>query len=278
MEEGMNPQTVDNSTADVSASAQPADSITSVMDAMGSNTEPEAAPATGEKAEGNKEESQTAENPGWMAQLRGEHKDNVDFMKQLSKFKTLDDLAKSYSELEKKLGTSVSIPGENSSAEEIKAFYQKLGVPEDASGYDLPQDGQAYKDIAFNNNLTVAQAKNVFSSIAEIGKQALAQNAENLKAIGAQTQKELESEWGKDYQTNLELVKRGISDYGGSELSAKLKASGLIYDKQIVKMFAALGKMNSEATVSTKGTAGGDGYVASKDGGTFNYDMSFINR
>lgn len=280
MDDVMNPQTVDNSTptADVSASSQPAESITSVMDAMGSNTEPGATPdAAGNTADGNKEQAQNAELPGWMAQLHGESKANADFMKQLSKFKNLDDLAKSYSELEKKLGSSVNIPGEDASDEEKKAFYSKLGVPENAEGYTFGDENSAHlKELAFKHNLTRSQAEGVFGELSEIGKATMKQNAENLKAIGAQTQKELEAEWGKDYQANVQLVKRGIADYGGKSLSEKLNASGLIYDKQIIKMFAQLGKMNAEAGSTSHGTAGGDGYKSTKDGGTFDYKMDFI--
>ena len=46
-----------------------------------------------------------------------------------------ESLIKSYTELEKKLGTMISVPNENSDAESKQKFNRAIGVPDNASEY-----------------------------------------------------------------------------------------------------------------------------------------------
>ena len=275
METEQNPETQGNSTA-MDDTANKAESITSVMDAIGGSTEPNGEPAknSGENPEGKKETDDKPENPKWMAQLGKDTLENADIAKQLSKFKSIDDLGKSYSELEKKLGNTVTIPGENASDEEKTAFYQKLGRPESADGYSIEgEDIKPFKEAAFKHNLTDAQAHGMFELLTGLGKEAIQKNAENLQKIGSETDAKLREEWGNEYQPNLQYLKKAISTYGGNALGAKLKASGLLYDYDVVKMLSAIGRASAESTTVTKGAGGKEEYVSSRDGGTFNYNM-----
>jgi hypothetical protein len=56
---------------------------------------------------------------------------------KLARFKTENDLGKSYLELEKRLGASVVLPGKNAKPEDVEAFYEKLGRPKSPDGYEL---------------------------------------------------------------------------------------------------------------------------------------------
>lgn len=276
METEQNPE-AGNSSVDVSAGSNPpAESITDIMNTMGTDPKPDAEPAkSGDNAEGKPEETHKAETPKWMAQLDGESQKDEALIKQLSKFQNIGDLAKSYSALEKKMGSSINIPSDEAAAEEVNAFYQKLGKPESADGYSIQDDKAGpYRELAFMNNLTDKQAKGMFEGLAQIGAAAEKQTAENLNKIAQESDQLLHKEWGNEYGTNLEFLKRGIAAYGGNALGAKLKASGLIYDADIVKMFALLGRQAAESTSSTKGAGNGmKDYVPSSEGGLFNYDM-----
>ncbi len=55
----------------------------------------------------------------------------------------VDDLAKSYCELERHLGGSVKIPDESADDAEIARFRQALGVPENPDGYELQLDEES---------------------------------------------------------------------------------------------------------------------------------------
>lgn len=270
MENTQNPAPQGNSTQ-VDVSAGKAESLTDIMNTL-NTSEPAPEPNNGDNGKGTNEVDQKPENPKWMAQLDGESLKNEDLVKQLSKFQNIGDLAKSYSALEKKMGSSINIPDENAAAEEIAAFYAKLGRPESADGYSIADEkAKQFRDIAFMNNLTDKQARGMYDALAQMGAAAVQASQEEQIRKAQESDAQLKAEWGKDYATNLEFLKRGIAAYGGNSLGAKLQNSGLLYDVDVVKMFALLGRQTSEATATTKGTSGGSDYLASRDGGMFNY-------
>lgn len=272
METGQNPKP-GNSNVDVSADK--AESLSDIMNTMDADPKPEATPddKTDGKDEGKKDSDQVADTPKWISQLDEESRNDADFIKQLSKFQKIGDLAKSYSQLEKKLGNSVNIPSSDAGAEELAAFYQKLGRPESADGYSINDEkAKPFRDLAFMNNLTDAQAKGIYEGLEKMGAELMQSNADQMARTVKESDNVLHSEWGKDYSKNLEFLKRGIATYGGNALGAKLKATGLLYDVDVIKMFAKLGRMSAESTASTKGSGGGmSDYVSTSDGGRFNY-------
>lgn len=272
--EGQNPE-MGNSQDDVSAENKPAESITDVMNAMNGDPKPDEKPGdNGDKSDGKPETVQNQDNPKWMAQLDGEALKDADFIKQLRKFQNIGDLARSYSNLEKKMGSYVNIPSEESGEEELNAFYQKLGKPESADGYSIKDEKAGpFKELAFKTNLTDKQATVMFEGLAQIGKDAAKAMNDDLAKMAQESEKALKEEWGNDYNKNLEFLKRGIAAYGGKSLGQKLTASGLIYDADIVKMFASLGKMNSESTATSKGAGGRTEYQSTANGGHFDFGI-----
>mgnify|MGYP003301338703 CR=1 FL=1 len=123
--------TQDNSTMDAgTADNNAAESLMSTIDSVSPGSEPETKPGNGENVNGDNAEGDNApkevQAPAWTQQLPEEMRNNKDVMAQLTKFAKIGDMAKSYSELESKLGKSLVQPGENASAEEVQAFYEKL--------------------------------------------------------------------------------------------------------------------------------------------------------
>ena len=55
----------------------------------------------------------------------------------LKDFKTPADLAKSYVNTKEKIGSMVSIPGEDADVETRSKFYTRIGRPENIDGYDF---------------------------------------------------------------------------------------------------------------------------------------------
>jgi len=84
----------------------------------------------------------------WGAQLSKELKENKDAVKALAKFEDISSLASSYIELEKKLGSMHTLPGEKATKEELDAFYKKLGKPDAADKYGFKQEWDAEKRFA----------------------------------------------------------------------------------------------------------------------------------
>lgn len=226
-------------------------------------------------ADGNTGDKGTQQNPAWFSQI-GDITKDAGAAEKLAKFEKLGDLAKSYLELEGKLGSSIVKPGENASAEETEAFYRKLGKPETADKYSISGDeAKMFREMAFKNNLTDDQAKALYQSLQEVGQNALAQQKAVFVQQAQQTQAALQKEYGNDYANKIELLKRGIATYGGQNMGAKLQAAGLLGDYDVVKLFINLGQISAEAGTQIKNNGNIDGYKSIRDGGHLSFGKDF---
>ena len=211
------------------------------------------------------------QRPAWMEQIGDITKDEG-AAEKLAKFAKVSDLGKAYLELEGKLGNSIVKPGENASAEEIETFYKNLGKPESADKYSIEGDeAKAFRELAFKNNLTDTQAKALFQSLKEVSQNALEQQKVAFETQAQETQTALRKEYGNDYDTKIEMLKRGVATYGGPKMAAKLQASGLLADYEIVKMFINLGEMSAEAGSPGNTNGKTDDYKTIGEGGTFSF-------
>ena len=269
MEESV--ETGNSATTQGTADTNAAGSIEGIMSNM-AGVQPEAKPGNGENAEGSKEsQAGAADLPAWTSQLNDEVRNNPDIMKQLSKFGKISDLAKSYSELESKLGKSIVRPGKDASDKEKEAFYQALGKPKSADKYGIDDDNAGlFKEIAFKNNLTDEQAKQLYTAFQEVGRNAIAQAQAQKAATAKATDDALRAEWGNSYNAKITMLQRGVNTYGGKALGEKLKNSGLLFDADVIKMFVKLGEEAADAQTSGK-TAGGESYKPTSEGGQFSW-------
>lgn len=262
------------------ATSQPASTVTleSGMAGMLKSNEPGEEPTnngSGDNSKGSETGTQTndqGENkPAWTSQLLKEISGNADYMKRLTKFENISDLAKSYAELEGKLGNSLTKPGKDATAEEVNAFYEKLGKPKDANGYSVnDEQAGALKQLAYENNLTDEQLTGLYEGLKKIGLQ----SAENMQAARQRLLKEtdeaLHKEYGNKYSEKIALMQRGIKNYGGVELGTMLDNAGVLYHPAIVKLFIQLGELSAEAGTVSRGAGGGnDGYKTAAEGGYF---------
>ena len=235
-------------------------------------------PAGGENDAGSKNAADgkgasEAKHPAWMAQLGNVEAEKAE---KLSKFEKIGDLANNYLELEKKLGSSLVKPGDDASDEEREAFYRALGKPESADKYSIEGDNaEMFRKMAYENNLTDEQAKTFYKALLDVGNNAIAQQKAAFDAQAKDTQAALQKEYGKDYPTKIEMLKRGVAAYGGEKMGAKLQQAGLLGDYDVVKMFILLGEQSAEAGSpgNTKGKA--DGYKSIADGGHLSFGNDF---
>lgn len=275
--EGQNPATGNSQTTEGSAAAnsQPAANATleSAMASMVESNEPGAEPTNnGEKAKGSENTTQTdnAEKPAWTSQLQKEVSDNADLMKRLNKFTNISDLAKSYAELEGKIGNSIVKPGKDATEAELNDFYEKLGRPKDANGYSVNDEkSQFLREIAFANGITDKQFSGLVDGLNKFGEQftqnVKAQQAQMLKA----TDEAMHKEYGNKYSEKVAFMQQGIRAYGGKELGQVLSNAGLLYHPAIVKLFISLGEQNAEASTVNRGASGTPNYKSNAEGGIF---------
>jgi hypothetical protein len=190
---------------------------------------------------------------GWLPQ-------ELQMEPSLKNFDSLDKLAKSYVHLVKHMGVDADqimrFPKEGDTSG-YDSIYQRLGKPESAQNYELPEsDGiDQYKEIAHQLNLTQDQA----SAVWDLYQQTIQNQAEQEQQSWQQTQaeyhQELQREFGKNAAQEFEFAKRAFTQFSDQEASELMDSTGLGNHPSIVKLFARIGRVLSE-----------DGMLGPKDG------------
>lgn len=262
-----------------------ANDITNIMGGMSDSAKPETKPNGNEgdagqgKSDNDNGKGSEVQHPAWMNQINSELIKDAEKAGKLSKFEKLSDLASAYLEAEGKLGSSIVKPGENASDEERRAFYTALGVPDAADKYSIEgDDAKMFRELAYNNNLTDEQAKSLYASLQKVGQNALDAQKAAFAQQAQDTQAALQKEYGKDYQTKIEMLRRGVTTYGGKNMGAKLQQAGLLGDYDVVKMFILLGEQSAEAGSpgNTKGKT--EGYKSIEEGGKLSFGDFFTKK
>ncbi len=180
-------------------------------------------------------------------------------------WQTADDVIKGYTELEKTVGGRVKMPTPESSAEEIRAFYQKTGCPENPEGYEIavPEEmagmrdegiESAIKQIAYDQGVS----KQAFESIVKGYYDKINADMQAGRNAG---EKALKEEFGDKYDEQVGIAQRFCKEACSQEFRDLLEASGLGNNPVFVKEFISLGRKTMADTL-IKGTVSGD---ASKD-------------
>ncbi len=136
-------------------------------------------------------------------------------------------LLQSYMELEKKLGSMVRIPNDDSSDDERRAFNQKMGVPAKAEDYQVeikddllaldPQVNQRLYDLGFTN----AQVQAVYDLAAEKVLPVIYELAQDYEATRQRVA--LENHFGG--KERFEQVAHQITTWAKQNVSAELMAA-----------------------------------------------------
>ena len=208
--------------------------------------------------------------PDWMTSVPKEFRDD----KALWKHEDFSSYLKESRENSDKLAgfdpeKVVNIPGDDASDEDREAFYQKLGKPESAEGYELddpgfpeglPRDEELeglIKQWAHEANMPADALKSLVGEynayVAEIFKTA---KAEQDKALQESTQA-LKTELKDDYNEYVLKAQRAATKFGGDEFITLLKDHGLESHPSFLKVFAEIGKAVSEDSALGGGTGSG---------------------
>jgi len=206
---------------------------------------------------GDNQDGSTDTLPAWMSQLPDELKQN----EQLSQFKNLGELGNKFLEVSKNAEGSFKIPGEGATDEEISAFYNKIGRPKEASAYDLQSPqlpegmqmntelGVAFRDLSHKIGLTQKQAKQLFDFYNNhmITTFSTAQKAK-IKAV-TDAGDSLKQEWGTNFDTNMEVVKRAYVKFGNEDFTKFMNESGAGNNPVVIKTFFEIGKATLDDTI-----------------------------
>ncbi len=204
----------------------------------------------------------------WHATLPADLKDSA----VLRDIPNVEALAKGYVSAQSMLGSRVALPGKDSKPEDVAAFYNKLGRPESADKYGMPElklsEGLSIDDKKLSStrelfhklNLTDSQAKGVLEHyFGTLNEQHASVQQANKTGMEQASQK-LREEFGDKFDAKVDVAKSVLQKFGTPELAEYLEKSGLGNDPHIVRIFAKIGDAMME-----DGAAGGDGGLFVKD-------------
>jgi hypothetical protein len=174
--------------------------------------------------------------------------------------KDLPSLLKSYEHAQKLLGkqaNAVIIPKDDAAPEEVAAFRAKLGVPDSVEKYATKIEGlpegmaldeagvKQFNELAHKTGLTPSQAQEAVKFYAGIEAQRATAAQEAAKAEYAAGQKALGELFGKGYETEIAVTKRGVQLAGGNMES---KGFG---DPEVIKVVNRLTRMQSDDKIAS---------------------------
>jgi hypothetical protein len=207
-------------------------------------------------------EAPAASAEDWRASLE------EDMAKRAQKFASPADLAKSYFELESRLGKSVVLPGKNASEEEIAAFRKRLGVPDSADGYTLPLPEEVVSDEgamarlnAFREKMhkagaTPASVQAAYETYQEMVSAASEERTAAMEAAREKAEADLRKEWrGQEFDRNVSYAQRALQSFDGDKTfqswveSAEVDGIKVGNHPQFLKLFAKIGRTMSEDSV-----------------------------
>jgi len=205
------------------------------------------------------------ETQDWKTNLSDEYKQDP----TAEKFKDVNSLFKSYKSLQGKIGKDkVVVPGEGASKEEKSSFFSQIGRPDTPNDYKISDETmnkvppefrnedeqKEFNKVAHKAGLTGQQYNLItdwhFDQTGQkIGK--IQQEKEQSKQKGENA---LRKEWGKAFDSKLQLGERALNEYGNDKAREKLTKARLNNDPDIIKLLSNAGEGLSEDTISGKPT------------------------
>ena len=173
----------------------------------------------------------------------------------LQTFDSVDKLAKSYVNAVKMIGGNpdnlISLPQEGESWD---SFYNQLGRPEQADGYDFGEDVDGvlddFKSFAHQNNFTQNQADNLLELFGDIQEEDAKNEEQAMEDLKVETTIGLQRDWGKNYDGNLDYARRAYAQFGTAELTEVLDGSGFGNHPEMIKAFSKVGQLLGEEALA----------------------------
>ena len=196
--------------------------------------------------------------------------------KALYRYQKLDELADAFIQVQSELEgikagqkNMLAVPGKDATQEEKDAFAEKLGIPKDASGYEMkmldgalaPEIIEAVKKGCRASGFTKGQGEAFGAMLINVDKAAATKAEINLRN-SLKTREERTAASYKDIASEVdrkEQAKKDINLFDGFlrdiGLSEKLSHSAFAADPEVIKAVAAYARKTG-GTVTPKGMAG----------------------
>jgi len=207
----------------------------------------------------------SAPESSWRDGISSENRDHG----SIKDFKSVDELAQSHIHAQKRLGSSVQVPGELATQDDWNKFYTKAGRPDQAEGYDFstvkaPKDFtipdemiSGFRAAAHTSGLNQKQASGLMDWYARTSEsQILAAQKQNADAKQTATQK-LREDWGNDYDRNTQSVSVALNRFFPEHLRDQVMEVALT-NADFAKAIADIGsRMGEDSTTGVRSVSGG---------------------
>jgi hypothetical protein len=191
-------------------------------------------------------------------------------------FKTVEDLASGYVNLEKRFGIDpkrrIDLPADPNDAEGMRAVYARLGLPEKPEGYGFKLDDKAsdgdkamlakFVDHAHKAGMPAPMAKAAMEFWTAQVAEATAAQQEAFKAQAAEGKAALQKDWGAAYEPRVKEIGNLLATYGDKALVDELNGEKLGNYPNLARF---LGKILDR--MAEPGSAGGEGGDADRGNG-----------
>lgn len=187
--------------------------------------------------------------------------------KRLERFKDVDSVAKSWIEAQTVISKKgVILPAENATPEELGKFYNSLGRPEKAEGYELAKpelpEGMTYNEeraTAFRTKahelgLTQKQMQGLHDAWNELEKGEYEKQVQAVNDLTAKVTADFKKKWGNDYDSNLKKADAAIVSLFGEDFRQMLIETGLNNHPAVID-----GMYKASQAISEDGFVGGAG-------------------
>ena len=195
---------------------------------------------------GNSGESANNQGRGWLAGMPADLRDNAAFQSM----QKVGDLGRAYLEAQAKLDRAIVPPGDSARDDEIKAFRDKLGVPDNPEGYTFDNAGDeafadAFRKTAHEVGLSPAQAQKVYADLMKASTEVVQRMQHEATQKRKEATEGLKSEWGDQYDTN-DAAARRFAALNGGDFTEALTEHGLIDDPRVLRGLYRFANMISE--------------------------------
>lgn len=178
-------------------------------------------------------------------------------------FATPADAVRTALDLRQKLSTAVQMPGADADPEKRLEIFNRLGRPESPDGYEVAHPEAVPDWVSFEDETVQETQRSFLEAMHGAGAtqemvdaalgwywgQFAASEAARDRAMDEEftsAEAGLRSEWGRDFERNLEHAGRAVAAFGGRELGDALERHGLSNHPAVVRAFARIGRTMGE--------------------------------
>ena len=201
-------------------------------------------------------ETEVAQSGDW----RDSIPDEIRGHKSLEHINDVGALAKSYVHAQSMIGADkVAIPGKHATPDDWREVYQRLGMPQDAEGYqishNLPEGSEVneemaswFSNAAFEAGLTTQQAQALANQWNAMSAQGAEMQEIDYQARVQEVESELRREYGQAFEDRMALGNGVIEQFGASELLEVQMADGTLLGDHpdVIRLMSNIGVFMKE--------------------------------